>query len=586
MGKFNGFLKVAFLATFLFVIGCSSKMTTRDIASIDLTDVPKELIEEQDKIIKEFLKPGVGEKVQKAFDDLSAYAGPAETTARILAENVQSWWARWKMLNDAKESIYTTYFILKKDIFGKAFLALIRKKAEEGIKIRFMVDARGTKYYTRGFYNFAGGKDYLQEIINTNPTNVDVAIYNPKMKQIAGLLMGDIKRLIASNHDKIIIVDSRYTLTGGRNISQNYFASPLDDPEVFRDTDILMDEGVSARNDKHSLVSAMKKAISAEINYKKNDLVRKDRLGNWNSKKKEMEFYRVAMDLWMQGEDIKHWWQTNYPKDLKIEKRSTRKGRRKEQKNHGKRYRTKYIKGLLKLPRLVEMKFRGKTKTYKKFQLFNNTNKVCAKILDKNSLLADKNQITNSIMKLIDSSEKEIIIQNPYVVLTRKARKALQAASDRGVKIIIHTNSPKSTDSLLTQAFFVKDWKNILKKMKNLEIWAFTGINKLHAKVFVFDRKVAIIGTYNMDPMSEQINSEIVAAIKKPEFAMRVALGITSKIHGDFVDSKQFEIKIKEDGTVTVIYGPMDTIKDNKRLTRIMKLLQNDALLKLLAPII
>ena len=152
----------------------------------------------------------------------------------------------------------------------------------------------------------------------------------------------------------------------------------------------------------------------------------------------------------------------------------------------------------------------------------------------------------------MDAAESEIIIQNPYVVLTEEARAAIKRASDRGVKVIIHTNSPMSSDSLLTQAMFIGDWKGILKDMPNVRIFGYKLSTKLHSKVFVFDRKIAVIGTYNMDYVSEQINSEVVAVIKSRPFANQVA----GKIMRDIEDSHEYKIKVERDGSIKTIFGP------------------------------
>jgi putative cardiolipin synthase len=164
----------------------------------------------------------------------------------------------------------------------------------------------------------------------------------------------------------------------------------------------------------------------------------------------------------------------------------------------------------------------------------------------------------------MDAAEKEIIIQNPYVVLTETAEAAIKRASDRGVKVIIHTNSPMSSDSLLTQAMFLGDWKRILKEMPNTRIFGYKISSKLHSKVFVFDRKVAVIGTYNMDYVSEKINSEVVAVVKSSSFANRVAL----KIYNDIKNSHEYKIKVERDGSVTTVFGP-ETHSDPKVIKRL-----------------
>jgi phosphatidylserine/phosphatidylglycerophosphate/cardiolipin synthase-like enzyme len=94
----------------------------------------------------------------------------------------------------------------------------------------------------------------------------------------------------------------------------------------------------------------------------------------------------------------------------------------------------------------------------------------------------------------------------------------------------------------------------------------------------VFDRKIAAIGTYNMDPMSEQINSEVMACIKSDSFAMRTAL----RIHEDMRESSQYTLEIKKNGKVVKeMFGPSQLAKG--KLKVILNILRK---LKFLRPLI
>jgi len=161
--------------------------------------------------------------------------------------------------------------------------------------------------------------------------------------------------------------------------------------------------------------------------------------------------------------------------------------------------------------------------------------------------------------------------------MTEKAKAALIRASKRGVPIIIHTNSPVSTDSILTQAFFVKDWKEMMAQMPTLKIFAFKGKRKLHSKVFVFDECVSVVGTYNMDYVSEQINSEVVSVVKSKTFGRRLAL----RIMKDISVSAEYKIRVHKDGKIEVIYGPSVHSPE-----KVMKKLRELGKLQMLKPLI
>ena len=92
------------------------------------------------------------------------------------------------------------------------------------------------------------------------------------------------------------------------------------------------------------------------------------------------------------------------------------------------------------------------------------------KIIDRGSSQNNlEDGIQKTLLKLVNSSTKSIVIQNPYVVLTSLAVNALAQAGQRGVRITIITNSPVSTDSELTQGFFVEKWPAYLAAIPNLQ---------------------------------------------------------------------------------------------------------------------
>ncbi len=451
----------------------------------------------------EFLTDIVGKRpefgVEDTFANTSMPVDDAMAQIRLITDNNEAWYARWFMINEAKQTIDMTYFIFEKDAYGKAMLGLLIDKARQGVKIRLMVDARGSKALAKTFM----GQDYLQKLIYE--PNVQVKVFNPMHKALPSTF-SNIRNLIGSNHQKIIVVDGIYSITGGRNVSLNYFADPADNTTVFRDTDVLL-KG-------EAIAGQMKAAFEEEFTELGNFEISKDLLGNWSHKEKELLAARKCMDKWIRGE------------------------------------------GLLNDPILKEVN--EELATYKKMVHYKNYEPFAAsynapvKLFGKHNFQTEKNDITENIIALMDACTQEIIVQNPYVILTEKSRAALKRASDRGVKIIMHTNSPVSTDSILTQAFFLKDWKEVMKAMPNARVFVFVGANKLHAKTFVFDRVVSAVGTYNMDYMSEQINSEDVCAVSSREFSQ----DMVNRIFEDIKASKEYKIQVNADGSVTEVFGP------------------------------
>ncbi len=441
--------------------------------------------------------------VEDVYEAIDVREEAADARARLLTENVPAWHARWKVLTEARRSIDVTYFIVEPDIFGMSLMGILLEKAKQGLRIRFMIDARGTKQLAKSFM----GQDYLQELVQF--PNVQVRVFNPLHAAIPRVF-GDIRKLICSNHDKIILVDGEWVITGGRNVSKNYFPDPRDYETVFRDTDVLVHSAL--------LGSQMEIAFTEEFDGLYNKPVARDLFGNWRSRDPELTQAYRSMDLFLRtgGLDApRHAWTEEYNLELATYRRLA---------------------------------------TYASFIPFPDERRHRIKVVDKHSFNDERNDITETVVRMIEAASSEIVIQNPYVILTDLIHEALKRADRRGVKIIIHTNSPVSTDSLLTQAFFIDEWKKFLVEMPNLRIFAFNGRNKLHAKVFVFDRRVTVVGTYNMDAMSEQINSEVAAVLDSEPFALEMRAAIDR----DLESSVEYKAKLNPDGSIEEVYGPRD----------------------------
>jgi phosphatidylserine/phosphatidylglycerophosphate/cardiolipin synthase-like enzyme len=95
----------------------------------------------------------------------------------------------------------------------------------------------------------------------------------------------------------------------------------------------------------------------------------------------------------------------------------------------------------------------------------------------------------------------------------------MERAAKRGVEITIYTNSPLSTDSDVTQAFFLEDWQTILVRVPTARIFVATGDRKFHGKSAVIDDDETVVSTYNLDLLSGFVNGEVGAVTRSTELA-------------------------------------------------------------------
>ena len=449
--------------------------------------------------------------VEITFDRFKVANGTSKQNAEVslFYSNSQAWYSRWKTLNEARHSIDIQYFIMDKDVFGYSLLGVLLKKAKEGLKIRLLLDARGTKKLTRKLL----GQDLLQEL--TQYPNVEVKVFNPVHSNLL-LVFKDPRKLISSNHDKIIVVDNEYAIIGGRNVSMDYFLEPEDHPGAYRDCDVV----IKSSEISEQLDAAFDEEFAKLVTYS----ITKELWGNVD----------VMSDYLDAGHDVMN---SHINNERFVMPRNAN---------------SKYLKAAAEFQK--EISGYDNLRTYTGFDPFANSIIAPAKIIDKHSISGPRNDITDQMIRYIDGCKSEVVIQNPYVVLTERMFNALKRAGRRGIPIFMHTNSPASTDSLATQAMFYADWKKIFAEIPNIRIFVYKGANKLHAKNWVFDHKIGVVGTYNLDYLSEEVNSEVVAAIKSLEFAKQ----LRDEIFVDIAKSDEYEVSFSSTGEVEAVKGPDD----------------------------
>jgi phosphatidylserine/phosphatidylglycerophosphate/cardiolipin synthase-like enzyme len=415
-----------------------------------------------------------GATLRDVFETFPQKGGPG-SRIELLEGNTEAWAARWRLLAEANESIDVSYFILHQDVFGFSFLGHLLHKAREGVRIRVLLDALGTRMSLH-----VSGNDYLDTLVGIK--NVTLKMYRPLFFRFtdAFLTLNPIA-LAASDHDKILIVNGRLALTGGRNIGSEYFADPADDPMAFRDMDVLL-EG-------KEIGASLAAVFEANFEAGEARAVKPDAVDvvDWG---KDLLLAYDAMDAWLRGRPV--------PEETRtaIRKKSF-----------------SWLEDLAKYPRLRGA-LRGKP-----------ARSVVAEVrlLDSRPrLLKSGDPISVSLLRLARSAKHDILLQTPYLVLPREIVSVLEEAAARGVRITVLTNSPLSSDNAQSQAFFLEQWPELLGRVPTLRLFVFGDRHNLHSKVGTIDGRLVLIGTYNIDPFSMAVNGEVVAAVWSESLARQV----------------------------------------------------------------
>jgi putative cardiolipin synthase len=148
--------------------------------------------------------------------------------------------------------------------------------------------------------------------------------------------------------------------------------------------------------------------------------------------------------------------------------------------------------------------------------------------------------IQQAYVKLIERAQSEVLIANAYFVPTPTLLAALTDAAKRCAAVRIVSNSTETNDlpeiTLVGRGYYAQ----LLAVNDSVEVRAcrnpdaglriFEWVGKapdelrrtqgtMHSKFAVFDGQRALVGSYNLDPRSEKLNSESALVFLQPELA-------------------------------------------------------------------
>lgn len=145
--------------------------------------------------------------------------------------------------------------------------------------------------------------------------------------------------------------------------------------------------------------------------------------------------------------------------------------------------------------------------------------------------------ILYAILQAINLASEEILITTPYLIPTDSIIDALLTAAMGGVKVKILV--PEKGDSLLVNNAAKSYYEELVKA--GIEIYLYQK-GFVHAKTLVADRRLAIVGTANMDYRSFNLNFEVNAHIHDKDIADELAEAFYSDIKdARLIDKEQWE---------------------------------------------
>ena len=192
-------------------------------------------------------------------------------------------------------------------------------------------------------------------------------------------------------------------------------------------------------------------------------------------------------------------------------------------------------------------------------------------------------ETTNFLRQLVSSANRDVIIVSPYFVPQRQGVEFLAALVKKGVRVVVITNSLASTNHSSVHAVYARYRKPLLRQ--GVELFELRPRRSdpdlkitLHSKVAVVDGEHLFVGSFNLDPRSLYINTEMGMAVASRELASSVAANI-----GDSLQNRAYSLRLARTGGIRWKYLSRDgeqiankephTTILRRSLTRLMSLL-------------
>lgn len=397
---------------------------------------------------------------------------PQKSGIRLLGNPKDAFAARILLAVNARQTLDLQYYIWQRDITGALLFEAITDAAQRGVRVRLLLDDNGIS-----------GLDEALAALN-RLDNVEVRLFNPFAQRRLKWLgfITDFSRVNRRMHNKSFTADNSVTVVGGRNIGDDYFGAT--GGILRQDLDLI--------------------AIGSVVNE-----VSKDFDKYWNSDS------AYPIEKVVRSSKTSTYTTAEYlPAQVANPKREV------------------YIQALEQsslVQTLLEEELLFEWKVAR--MISDDPAKVLGRH-NKETLLFHK------LTQIIGNPTSNALLVTPYFVPTKRGVKAFAKLAKTGVEINVLTNSMQATDVLPVHAGYAKHRKALLKagvrlfelrahaedtdsNLKKLGPFGSSASN-LHAKTFAIDSQRLFVGSFNFDPRSMNLNTELGFVIESPSLALQV----------------------------------------------------------------
>ena len=420
----------------------------------------------------------------------------ASSNSKFLAIHKNDEALAWRiaLIEHAQHSIDAQYYSWHTDTSGQWLISKLIEAADRGVRVRLLLDDIHTL-----------GAERRIATLNRHQ-NIEVRIFNPfKVRWSNQLfrtfeLLWNLNRLNHRMHNKLLVVDNIASIIGGRNIGDEFFG--LNKSFVFRDLDLLVC-GKAVKKFSYSFDLFWNNPISKTAR----------RLIAFRPGRLDFRHMKKRLDK-------------NIALSQKI------------------------------IQRITEVKITLINDADLKNQLTSSRAQVFYDIPNVETI--EEKHMAHDLYQCNIHTKKQLTIISAYFIPSKALITSLQTLLDNGVKIKVLTNSLASID--VTAAF--TGYERYRRQLLNMGVELFefraepkyrstysaSDINidylSLHAKSIIYDDSSVYVGTLNLDPRSECLNTEIGIFVKNPALTKSVYQAFIE----DLDEEKYWQVKYNDKG--------------------------------------
>lgn len=416
-----------------------------------------------------------------------------------LSKGIDAFVARVALIEAAEKTLDVQYYIWHTDLTGKVMIDRLLHAADRGVRVRLLLDDLDT-----------AGKDFSLAMLDAHP-NIEIRLYNPFANRNSRMLdfVTDLGRVNRRMHNKSLTADNQATIVGGRNIGNEYFGA--ESHVEFADLDVL------------AVGTIVDKVSTAFDEYWNSDWVMPIAAFETEKPVTKEDLARARPALTRFVEEAK-----DSPYAVALRESA-----------------------LMDVSGIDDLKFSwGRAKL-----IYDAPSKVTA------TEVTAATHMGPQLGAVIKKTRQELIVVSPYFVPGDKLTDFFGELVEQGIRVRILTNSLSATDVSVVHAGYMRYRKALLKR--GVELYEYkpvagfdrkkskdpdsgsnmTGSSRasLHAKTFGIDRRVLFVGSFNLDPRSVDLNTEMGVVFESPELAGLLGESIDNKI-----DQQAYRLELKK----------------------------------------